>query len=475
MQIIHHGARTGVTGSCHEVRIGSYGLLVDCGLFQGEEGGRTLDIEFPIEHIQALLLTHCHIDHIGRLPWLLAAGFRGPIYATEATAALLPLMLEDGLKIHLGLNKLQCERFTQLVKKQLRPIPYDCRAQLVLPDGELVSICFRPAGHILGSAYIELVFPDGKKVVFSGDLGPCDTPLLVDPRPPTQVDTLVIESTYGDKCHQSVAYREQQLAAIIERSMKDGGVVLIPAFSVGRTQELLFDIENIISRTLSLLSHQAGFATCWQQLPVILDSPLAIDITEQYITFQRLWAKEAKQRLLSGRHPLSFEQCITVNQHADHVALVNRIKASGEPAIIVAASGMCEGGRIMNYLEALLPDPRTDVIMIGYQAQGTLGRRLLSQPEAIEIQNKKVRVKANIHSISGYSAHADQADLVKFVENIEQGPKQIRIVHGDLPAQGALAKKLAEVKPECDIIVAGKEASRVKNIGGVRNRYKSRP
>lgn len=456
MQIIHHGARTGVTGSCHEVRFGSYALLVDCGLFQGEEGGRSLDIEFPIEHVQALLLTHCHIDHVGRLPWLLAAGFRGPIYATEATAALLPLMLEDGLKIHLGLNKSQCERFTRLVSRLLKPIPFDCRVQVVLPDGNQVSICFRPAGHILGSAYIELVLPGGEQVVFSGDLGAYGTPLLVDPHSPDQVDTLVLESTYGNRCHQQAELREQELASIIERSLKDGGAILIPAFSVGRTQELLFDIENIIARTLAMLPRTGEEENQWQQLPVIVDSPMAIDVTRQYITFQRLWTKEAKQRIIKGRHPLSFKQCIAVEPHSEHLALVNRIKATGEAAVIVAASGMCEGGRIMNYLEALLPDPRTDVIMVGYQAQGTLGRTLLTQPESIRMHNKKVKVKARIHSMSGYSAHADQEGLVKFVANISQGPQQVRIVHGDLSAQEALAKKLSVVKPECDIVIAAK-------------------
>ena len=319
-----------------------------------------------------------------------------------------------------------------------------------------MSICFRPAGHILGSAYIELVLPDGEALVFSGDLGASGTPLLVDPEPPGRADTLVLESTYGDRHHQSVDIREHELAAMIERSLKDGGAILIPAFSVGRTQELLFDIENIIAGVLPVVSRKAGPEHCWQQLPIIVDSPLAIDVTEQYITFQRLWAKEARQRILKGRHPLSFSQCITVERHADHLALVNRLKATGEPAVIVAASGMCEGGRIMNYLEALLPDPRADVILVGYQAKGTLGRTLLTQPKSVKIYNSKVEVKARVCSMSGYSAHADQQGLLKFVAGIGQGPKQIRIVHGDLSAQEALAKKLSEVKPECDIVVAAK-------------------
>ncbi len=213
---------------------------------------------------------------------------------------------------------------------------------------------------------------------------------LLTPQSPEQVDTLVIESTYGDKQHQPVRLREQQLATIIDRSLNDGGAILIPAFSVGRTQELLFDIENLITRTMSGFSKQNSSLTKWYQLPVILDSPpLAMGVTQQYVSFQRLWAKEAKQRIITGRHPLSFEQCITINQHSDHIALVNRIKATGEPAIIVAASGMCAGGRILNYLDALLPDPRTDVVMVGYQARGTLGRQLLCQPRQVDIRNNR--------------------------------------------------------------------------------------
>ncbi|ELR63761.1 Metallo-beta-lactamase family protein, RNA-specific [Photobacterium marinum] len=457
VKIIHHGACVGVTGSCHEIKIGNYGILVDCGLFQGEESGGPLDIEFPINHIQALLLTHCHIDHVGRLPWLLAAGFRGPIYATEATAALLPMMLEDGLKILLGLNRSQCERFTGIVKSLVKPIPYDCRVQLVLPEGDRMSLIFRPAGHILGSAYIELQLPDGKSVVFSGDLGPSGTPLLVDPISPESADILVLESTYGDRCHSAISQREDQLAEIIKRSLTDGGAILIPAFSVGRTQELLFDLENIITRALASGLNSADPCFNWQQLPVILDSPLAIEITQQYQTLQWLWAREAKLRLNLGRHPLSFQQCITINQHSDHMALVNRLKATGEPAIVVAASGMCTGGRIMNYLEALLPDARTDVIFAGYQSKGTPGRRLLSQPECLEINSKPVKVAAKVHAMSGYSAHADQADLLKFVAGIKQGPELIRIVHGDVKAQRSLARELFRVKPSCEVIVAADE------------------
>ncbi|MDX1303679.1 MBL fold metallo-hydrolase [Photobacterium sp.] len=447
MKITHHGARTGVTGSCHEVLVGEHGLLIDCGLFQGSENTGSFDIEFSIGHIRGLLLTHCHIDHVGRIPWLLAAGYKGPIYATEATAALLPLMLEDGLKIQLGLNRSQCEHFTSVVKKKLIPIPYDCWAQLVLPSGEVVSIRFQPAGHILGSAYIEMKMPDNQVVVFSGDLGPCNTPLLVDPQSPQQVDTLIIESTYGDTAHNSVSVREQQLKEIVQRSFTDGGTILIPAFSVGRTQELLFDIENIIATAVP-----GNQVVNWESIPIILDSPLAGEITQQYREFKQLWAREAKDRYQQGRHPLSFSQCITINSHADHQALVNRLKTTGEPAIVVAASGMCTGGRILNYLEALLADARTDVILVGYQARGTLGRELIQGREKVKINGNDIEVKAKIHQMEGYSAHADQADLLKFVDGIELGPKKIHVIHGDCEAQRALAEKLKAVKPEAEVV-----------------------
>lgn len=459
MHITHHGAFEGVTGSCHELCWGKHGVLVDCGLFQGSESNRSLNIDFPIEHIQALLLTHCHIDHVGRIPWLLAAGFRGPIYATEATAALLPLMLDDGLKIQLNLNHSQRSQFISLVNSLLKPVPFDCLAPISLPSGERINVQFRQAGHILGSAYIELELPDGHVVVFSGDLGPSNTPLLVDPVSPRKVDTLIIESTYGNRQHDRVRDRGCRLARAITRSLSDGGAILIPAFSVGRTQELLFDIETLMADA-AIMPEGDGVTPDqiqWQHLPVILDSPLASQITEQYDFFQRLWSKEAKQKVQLGRHPLSFSQCITVESHQEHMALVNRLKSTGEPAIVVAASGMCTGGRIMNYLEVLLPDPKTDVMFVGYQAKGTLGQRLLAGVKRVDINGQCVAVNAQLHELSGYSAHADQADLVRFVANIEQGPSTIHIVHGEHHAQAVLAAALKDVKPQSCIVLAAEQ------------------
>ncbi|PSU33186.1 MBL fold metallo-hydrolase RNA specificity domain-containing protein [Photobacterium lutimaris] len=454
MQIIHHGAYEGVTGSCHELQWGGNGILIDCGLFQGSEAPRSLNIDFPVGHIQALVLTHCHIDHIGRIPWLLAAGFRGPIYATEATAALLPLMLDDGLKIQLNLNKAQRSQFLQLCKSLLRPVPFDCQAPVILPNGDRLVIYFRQAGHILGSAYVEVVLPDSQVVVFSGDLGPSNTPLLVDPVSPVRADVLVLESTYGNRQHQRHTERSENLKQIIDQSLLDGGAILIPAFSVGRTQELLFDIESLIAETFSPSLQADSDRSRWRELPIILDSPLADDVTKQYEMFYRLWEKEAIARKNIGRHPLSFDQCITVDSHQQHQSIVNRLSSTKEPAVVVAASGMCSGGRIVNYLEALLPEPCTDVVMVGYQAKGTLGYALSRGQKRVEINGKTIDVKAKIHNLSGYSAHADQSDLVKFVANIEQGPKKIHLVHGDYRAQHELAQVLQSRHPDCDIVIA---------------------
>ncbi|PSW11223.1 MBL fold hydrolase [Photobacterium rosenbergii] len=454
MNVIHHGAYNGVTGSCHELQWQQYGILVDCGLFQGEEAPKVLDIEFPVTHIQALVITHCHIDHIGRIPWLLAAGFRGLIYATEATAALLPLMLEDSLKIQLSLNERQRNTFLSLIRSLLRPVPFGCQAPITLPNGDRLTLYFRQAGHILGSAFVEIVMPDERVVVFSGDLGPSNTPLLVDPISPKRADVLVLESTYGNRVHECQSERSDMLKQIIERSLLDGGAILIPAFSVGRTQELLFDIEILIADSLMPLLQVNQQQMKWLELPVVLDSPLAGEVTEQYNLFHRLWDTEAKSRKSCGRHPLSFEQCITIESHQQHQSIVNRLQSTNEPAIIVAASGMCSGGRIVNYLEALLPDPRTDIVIVGYQAKGTLGYSLAVGEKRVKINNQCIEVRAKVHNLSGYSAHADKNDLIKFVANIEQGPQEIHIVHGDYRAQSRLANALRELRPDSEVLVS---------------------
>ncbi|OEE77701.1 MBL fold metallo-hydrolase RNA specificity domain-containing protein [Vibrio genomosp. F6] len=447
MEVIHHGGKDTVTGSCHELKLGNRSLLIDCGLFQGSDS-RPLPIEFPTSHIKALIATHTHIDHIGRLPWLLVAGFKGPIYCTPATAELIPLMLEDGLKLQLGLNRGQRERVLELVRKRIKPVPYHQWLPLSLAKEVLttkalkskvsepnsrVYIRFSPAGHILGSAYVEIKLPNGEVVVFSGDLGPRNTPLLPDPKSPKRADYLYIETTYGDKNHDSVEQRSERMKAIINRSLKDGGTILIPAFSVGRTQELLFDIERLI--------HQSDIEG---DIPIILDSPLASKVTKSYRRFKKLWGKEAKFRLESKRHPLAFEQCVVIDDHKQHIALVNRLATTGEAAIVIAASGMCQGGRVMNYLKALLPGKRTDVLFAGYQAHGTLGREIQSGRSQVVIDGQEIEINAQRHTMSGYSAHADQADLLAFIRGIESPIKELHLIHGEPEAKQQFMDELVD-------------------------------
>lgn len=426
--VINQGGKHTVTGSCHELKLPHCSILIDCGLFQGKDihlGNRraSLDIEFPVKHIKALVLTHAHIDHIGRLTWLLAAGFKGPIYCTKATAELVPLMLEDGLKMQLGLNYQQRQQGLNVIKKQLKPHDY----QQWLPMLPTLSAC----GSILGSAYVEFKLLNNEIIVFSSDLGPSNTQLLPDPKPPKRADYLFIETIYGNKEHEDIATRIERLNAIIDHALQDGGVILIPALSVGHTQELLFDIEQLI--------HQRDLSS---SLPIILDSPLAKRVTKTYRCFKKLWGKEAKQKLNNHSHPLAFEQRITVESHREHQALVSRLASTDEPAIVVATSGMCEGGRSVNYLKALLPDERNDVLFAGYQAQGTLGREIQSGSHTVDIDNQPIEANAQIHTISGYSAHADQSDLLKFVTGIPAQPKAVHLIDGEKEAKKELGEKL---------------------------------
>jgi len=297
MQLIHHGAGNGVTGSCHQLKINNKeSLLVDCGLFQGaelkEHGGISSNykIEFPLNDIKTLLITHCHIDHVGRIPALLANGYQGPIFASRATAHLLPEVLEDALKVGITRKKSLITAVLNRLKKQLIAINYN--EWFPLPyQSATVKARFKPAGHIIGSAYIEIKI-DHKIIVFSGDLGAPYTPLLPAPKSPYRADLLVLESTYGDHLHQGRKQRRQILKKVVEKSLKDGGATLIPAFSIGRTQELLYEFEQIL--------HQFKHLPQWQDINIVLDSPMAAKFTKEYRQLKALWDNEAKQKVQSG-------------------------------------------------------------------------------------------------------------------------------------------------------------------------------
>lgn len=456
MHITHHGGASGVTGSCHQLHLDAENsVLVDCGLFQGADlkrfehgkGSAGLAIEFDVSTVKALLVTHAHIDHVGRLPYLLAAGFEGPVIATEATAAMLPLVIEDALKVGVTRNASLIQACLSRLKRQLVPLPYKEWHSVELEGKPQLRVKFQMAGHILGSAYIEcdVAVPSGsKRVVFSGDLGAPYAPLLLAPQSPYRADLLVLESTYGNKVHEGRKQRSLELKRVIEKAIADNGVVVVPAFSMGRTQELLYELEHLLRSSEQLAA-----------LEVIVDSPMAAKFTDYYRQFKKLWDAEAKQRLAQGRHPLSFDSLYTVNSHQEHLATLDYLARRKKPAIVIAASGMCSGGRVVNYLKRFLPEKTADVIFVGYQAEGTAGRDIQRYGSKaggyVMFDGERVMINAGVHTISGYSAHADQNNLVNFVKRIRKKPQQILLVHGEEKAQLALKSRLGEVVRSVDI------------------------
>lgn len=458
IEISHHGATSGVTGSCHELSLSrenrKSGILIDCGLFQGQDEGRgasasDLSIDFPIDHIRALVVTHVHIDHVGRIPYLLAAGFDGPIICSEPSAIMLPEILEDALKIGFTRDRQLIERVLGLLRSRLVPVPYD-QWHSVFDDGDCsLSVRLQRAGHILGSAYVECEARDGRaeeRIVFSGDLGAPHAPLLPAPKSPERADRLVIESTYGDKDHEDRETRRYRLKSVLEHALEDGGTVLVPAFSIGRTQELLYEIEGLI--------HEFG-GELWSNLEIVVDSPLAAEFTRIYRDLKPFWDAEATDLVRQGRHPLSFEQLTVINSHEDHLNAVNYLASSHRPCVVLAGSGMCAGGRVVNYLKAMLGDKRNDVLFVGYQAAGTPGRDILTYgPRGgwVQLDGERYDIRAQIHQVGGYSAHAGQSDLVRFVSEIPIPPREIRIVHGDPGAKLAL-KRCFQSHAGADIII----------------------
>ncbi len=538
MKIEHHGARDGVTGSCHQLHINAdNSLLIDCGLFQGAETGNGNNaerhtIDFDIASVRALVLTHVHIDHVGRIPWLLAAGFDGPIICSRPSAKLLPLVLEDAFKLGISRDRTLVERYLKQIEARTVALPYKEWFTLIDTPEHKAQIRLQRAGHILGSAYVEVdvecrslprkrsepyteltqelcrslprkrsepcteltlepcrslprkrsepgteLTPEpcrslprkrsttNTRIVFSGDLGAHHTPLLPAPKPPHRADILVLESTYGDRNHENRATRKHRLKAAIDRALANGGTVLIPAFSIGRTQELLYELEELIGqhkncRSLPCRRSDSGTEPCRSlprkrpepgtepPIPVILDSPLASKFTQAYRELKPYWDEEAHARLKQGRKPLAFDTLLTVDSHDEHLKMVHHLANSGRPAIVIAGSGMCNAGRIVNYLKAMLGDERHDVLFVGYQAEGTPGRDIQqygSQGGYVDLDGERYTIRARVETIGGYSAHADQQGLVSFVKGMKHKPSEIRLVHGESRAKQTLQQKLQTV------------------------------
>jgi metallo-beta-lactamase family protein len=450
-KVIHHGGDEGVTGSCHEFFFDDQqSFLVDCGLFQGDEAKADLDhqvIDFDLSAVKAVLVTHVHIDHVGRLPYLLGAGYTGPIYCSAASAMLLPLVLEDAVKVGFSASPSMVKSILKRLNTQLVPVETMSWTTLDSFTGGKLKVKFKPAGHIMGSCYIEVDVKKAdhhERTVFSGDLGAPYAPLLPAPRSPYACDRLIIESTYGDREHEGRAQRRRTLKTVLERALANRGTVIVPAFSIGRTQELLYEIESIIHQNRE---RWASRGLPWEHLDVVVDSPLANKFTEVYKKLKPLWDKEALRRVASGRHPLSFEQLTTVNTHRDHQKCLSYLKRTERPAIVLAASGMCAGGRVVNYLKAMIENDAHDVLFVGYQAHGTPGRviqRYGPRGGYVDLDGRRYNIKAKVWTISGYSAHADQSDLVNFAKRMRHTPKLIKLIHGDEGAKRGLAKAYRE-------------------------------
>ncbi len=437
--LIHHGAYDGVTGSCHQLFWNGKesSLLVDCGIFQGSDAKKhpNPEIEFSLRGIECLLLTHVHIDHVGRLPYLMAAGFDKPIFCSLPTAKLLPMVMEDALKIGFTRSKHLIEKFTRQIGRQLRPLPYQQWHDV--PGG--VRVRLLPAGHVLGSTIFEVELPEGKRVVFSGDVGAGTNPLLNPPLSPEKADLLVLESTYGDRLHPAKNDRQAELEKIIRRTLADGGVTIIPAFSLGRTQALLYELNGIFERVQKTEHH-----TLMKRVDVIVDSPLASRFTSLYKEMKEHWGEEAQVVLETDDQPLVFENLTTVGSHTEHMKTLDYVEKHELPAVVIAGSGMCTGGRVMNYLKRFIGDQRTDIVFAGYQAGGTPGNYIARGSDWVRLDGRKFDIAAEVHKLSGYSAHADQADLIRFVEEMKSPPHEIRLVHGDYGPKRKLTAELTK-------------------------------
>lgn len=444
-EVIHLGGKDTVTGSCHLLLAEDVTILVDCGMAQGYDTVKPLtEWEIPPGDIDYLFLTHAHIDHIGRLPELIAAGFRGEIICSHATKALLLPLLKDALSFT-EYSPAQKTELLANIEKMSWGFEY---GQLFILK-KAIQFSLGQAGHILGSSFYHIQIPLSEKgvwsVVFSGDLGNYNTPLLPDPDPPPCCDLLILESTYGDRLHEGRSQRLEYLGEILVKSLADKGKVFIPAFALGRTQELLYDMDRLF--TDSKWSEQ--FSELQQKgrgrapVPVFVDSPLALQITEAYNELSEFWDEEANSFLADNDHPFDFRNLFSVKHFKDH----QQIMDYPGPAIIIAGSGMCTGGRIVDHLLTGLAEKKNAVLFIGYQGKGTPGHDILRYADSqgyVRLKQQKVTIKAKVHKLTGYSAHADQQGLLDWVAAMPDKPGAIRLVHGEKTAQQVLTDKLYE-------------------------------
>lgn len=465
MNITFLGAAKTVTGSNFLVEAAGKKFLVDCGMYQGKAALEMENAEeflYDVSEIDFMLLTHAHIDHSGRIPKLYNEGFRGPIYAHRATVDLCSIMLPDSghiqetevewknrKRLRAGLEPLPPLYTAEEAAKCLeifKSVEYD----QIIDVAENIQVRYNDAGHMLGSSIIEIwVTENGKteKIVFTGDLGNNDIPLLDSPTMIDNADYLVMESTYGSRLHMRNDDKAKIFLDVVSETLDHGGRVVIPSFAVGRTQEILYEIDKIKD------SHKDDeeFKRKYQQLmktPVFVDSPLAISATEVFKKNTDLFEEEVQEKLRHGDHPLEFPG-LQFTRTADESKALNE---TYYPSIIISASGMCDIGRIKHHLKHNLWNPASTILFVGYQAPGTLGRSIVDGADKVKIFGEEISVNARIEYIEGYSGHADQEWLLNFVYSFIQKPKHIFLVHGEEESEEVL-KGLIERNTEIPVTI----------------------
>ena len=454
------GANHEVTGSCTLLEVCGKKYLVDCGMEQGQDTFENVPLPVPANAIEAVFLTHAHIDHSGMLPKLCKDGFRGPIYATESTCDLCNIMLQDSAHIQESEAEWKNRKAKRAAQDLIEPV-YNmmdamqaisqfrrCRYSEPMEVAEGIVLRFTDIGHLLGSACIEFWLTENgetRKIVFSGDVGNLNQPLIKDPQPVEETEYLVIESTYGDRLHEAPGDVESELADVLQRTLDRGGTVVIPSFAVGRTQEILYAIREIKNRKM-LKGHD--------YFPVYVDSPLAVEATGIYLQCDTsCFDEETAATVKKGINPIWFNG-VTLSVTPEESKAIN---FDPEPKVILSASGMCEAGRIRHHLKHNLWNPANTILFVGYQAEGSLGRRLQDGLDTVKLFGEEVACNAEIATLHGTSGHADQAGLIAWLQKFKEKPRQIFVNHGDDGSCTAFRDLLIQLGYQADAPYSGTE------------------
>lgn len=462
MKIQFCGASMGVTGSCHLITTDNHKILLDCGQFQGGKAQEAMNYEeFPFDpaEVDCLILSHAHIDHCGRIPLLVKRGFKGDIYCTDATADLLDVMLKDSGYIHEkeaewknrkneragrpAIEPLYTYNDAVDSLKFVKPVLYDQLIEL----NEEMKIVFNDAGHILGSAITELWVNENdtvSKIVFSGDLGVMNRPILRDPTIIKKADYVIMETTYGNRLHPQNSMDVRRLMDIIRETAARGGTTVIPSFAVGRTQELIYELNRVYDS-------DSEYREAFKDLMVYVDSPMATTATEVFKRNAQVFDDETKEYIRKGDHPLDFKNLKFTRTSEESMWL----NSDRKPKVIISASGMCEAGRIRHHLKHNLWDSRSSIVFVGYQAEGTLGRKLVEGAQEVTLFGEKIKVNAQIHNLEGFSGHADRDGLLEWLGGFRQEPKHIFLVHGENDSKEDFAKTVKEQLGYEPVVVHG--------------------